>query len=46
MEWLSSLEMDTMTRVQNLDEAVCIFTLLKTLGIGRNLNILISSMGK
>ena len=44
--WLSSLEMDTATRVQILDETDCISHSIDTLGKGMNPIILPPAMGK
>ena len=46
MQRLSSQEMDTVTRVQILDEIVCISLKAHTLGKGMNPIILHSAMGK
>ena len=43
---LWSLEMDTVTRVQILDEAVCIAQSVDTIEKGINSTILVQSMGK
>ena len=44
--WLSSLEMDTATRVQILDETDCISRCTNTLWKGVNPIILLPAMGK
>ena len=44
--WLSSQDMDTVTRVQILDETDCISHSTNTLGKGMNQNILSPAMGK
>ena len=44
--WLSSLEMDMVTRVQTLDEIDCISHCTNTLGKGMNPIILPPAMGK
>ena len=46
VEWLSSQEMDTATRVQILDESDCISHSTNTLGKGMNPIILPPAMGK
>ena len=46
VQLLSSLEMDTATRVQMLDEADCISHCTNTLGKGMNQIILPPAMGK
>ena len=46
VSWLSSLEMDTATRVQILDETDCISHSTNTLGKGMNPIILPPAMGK
>ena len=46
MPWLLSLEIETATRVQTLDEADCISHCTNTLGIGMNPIILTLSVGK
>ena len=44
--WLSSWEIDTSTRVQILNEAVCISDCINTLGKGIHPTILSSAMSK
>ena len=44
--WLPYLEIDTANRVQNLEEAVCIFHFDNTNGKGMKLLILLPSAGK
>ena len=46
MQWLSSKEMDTATRVQILDQTYCISHNTNTLGKGMNPNILPPAMSK
>ena len=46
MQWLSSQEMNTATRVQILDETHCISHSTNTLGKGMNPIILPPGMGK
>ena len=46
VNWLSSYEMDTATRVQILDETDCISHSTNTLGKGMNPIILPPAMGK
>ena len=46
VKWLSSLEMDTATRVQILDETDCISHSTNTLGKGVNPIIFPPAMGK
>ena len=46
VKWLSSKEMDTVTRVQTLDETDCISHSTNTLGKGMNPIILPPAMGK
>ena len=46
VEWLSSQEIDSATRVQILDETDCISHYTNTLGKGMNPIILPSAMGK
>ena len=46
VNWLSSLDMDTATRVQILDESDCISHSTNTLGKGMNPIILPLAMGK
>ena len=46
VEWLSSKEIDTATRVQILDETDCISHSTNTLGKGMNPIILPPAMGK
>ena len=46
MSWLLSEEMDMVTRVQILDEAVCILRSTYSLGKAMNPNIIPSAMSK
>ena len=46
VEWLSSYEMDTETRVQILDDSDCISHSTNTLGKGMNPIILPPAVGK
>ena len=46
VQWLSSQEMDSVTRVQILDETDCISHSTNTLGKGMNPIILPPAMGK
>ena len=45
-KWLSSCEVDAVTRVQNLDKAVCISLSANTLGKGMNPAILTPAISK